>query len=77
MLNVQRALGQAGVNGELFNGHSFRIGAATSANQAGIPETMIRFWVGGRVRPTKATFSRQPQHWQLAISSRMASAPKV
>ena len=43
MLNVQRALGQAGVNGELFNGHSFRIGAATSANQAGIPETMIRF----------------------------------
>ena len=39
--SVQRALTQAGVNGELFNGHSFRIGAATSANQAGNPETTV------------------------------------
>ena len=40
--SLQCAFTQAGVNGELFNGHSFRIGAATSANQAGIPKTTIR-----------------------------------
>ena len=39
---VQQALSTAGVQGTLFNGHSFRIGAATSANAAGVPETTIK-----------------------------------
>ena len=39
---IQHALHLAGVNKRHFNGHSFRIGAATSASQAGVPETMIK-----------------------------------
>ena len=42
VLKVQRALQQMGVIGHHFNGHSFRIGAATSSSQAGVPETMIK-----------------------------------
>ena len=76
VLSVQRALGQAGVNGELFTGHSFRIGAATSANQAGVPETTIKIlgrWQSsayqGYIHPSAPTLA--------AVSSRMVSAPKV
>lgn len=39
---VQQALTASGVNGSLFNGHSFRIGAATAASAAGVPETTIK-----------------------------------
>ena len=39
---VQQALAAAGVPGSLFNGHSFRIGAATTASAADIPETTIK-----------------------------------
>ena len=39
---VQSALTTAGLPGADFNGHSFRIGAATAASQAGIPETTIK-----------------------------------
>ena len=42
VLRVQAALTQAGVKGEHFNGHSFRIGAATSASQAGVAESTIK-----------------------------------
>ena len=76
MHGVQCAVTQAGVYGELFNGHSFRIGTANSANQAGIPETMIKIlglWQNsayqGYIRPSVPTLA--------AISSRMVSAPKV
>ena len=39
---VQQALTAAGVEGSQFNGHSFRIGAATSASAAGVAETTIK-----------------------------------
>ena len=42
MLKVQQALQQIGVIGHHFNGHSFKIGAATSASQVGVPETTIK-----------------------------------
>lgn len=42
VLSVQLALYQAGVSGDLFNGHSFGIEASTSASHAGIPETTIK-----------------------------------
>ena len=39
---VQQALQEAGIDGSMFNGHSFRIGAATTASSVGIPETIIQ-----------------------------------
>ena len=39
---LQQVLHQAGLPSNLFNGHSFRIGAATTASQVGIAETTIK-----------------------------------
>ena len=39
---VQQALQKSGAIGQYFNGYSFRIGAATSASQAGVPENVIK-----------------------------------
>ena len=39
---VRAALDQAGVNSSLYAGHSFRIGAATTAAQRGIPDSLIK-----------------------------------
>ena len=39
---VQRALTASGLGGLNFNSHSFRIGAATSAGAAGVPESTIK-----------------------------------
>ena len=74
VLRVQGALTQAGVSGELFNGHSFRIGAATSASQAGVSETTIKIlgrWQSmayqGYIRPATPALA--------AISTKMVTAP--
>ena len=74
VLRVQGALTQAGVSGELFNGHSFRIGAATSASQAGVSETTIKilgWWQSmayrGYIDPATPALA--------AISTKMVTAP--
>lgn len=43
---VQDALGVAGMDGSIFNGHSFQIGAVTTASTAGVAETTkaLRCW---------------------------------
>ena len=70
---VQEALTVAGVNGGDFNGHSFRIGAATSASQAGIPETTIKTL--GRWRSMAYQQYIRPSPPDLAaMSSQLASA---
>ena len=66
MHGVQRAVTQAGGYGDLFNGHSFRIAAATSANPAGIPETIIKILIWWQSSAYQATSVRQSQHWQLS-----------
>ena len=40
--NIQRALTAAGLEGSKFKAHSFRIGAATTASEVGVPETTIK-----------------------------------
>ena len=70
---VQEALTVAGVNGGDFNGHSFRIGAATAASQAGIPETTIKTL--GRWRSMAYQQYIRPSPPDLAaMSSQLASA---
>ena len=41
-VKVQQALSAAGFDGSMFNSHSFRIGAATTASAVGVPETTIK-----------------------------------
>ena len=40
--HIQQALDMAGIKGRSFNGHCFRIGAATSVGAAGIPESIFK-----------------------------------
>ena len=42
MQKVQEALTATGLTGTNFNSHSFRIGAATAAGVAGVPEATIK-----------------------------------
>ena len=42
MSKVREALSKAGVNEKLYSGHSFRIGAATTAGQKGISSEKIQ-----------------------------------
>ena len=70
---VQAALTAAGVRGSNFNGHSFRIEAATSANAAGLPEMTIK--ILGCWRSTAYQHYIQPsdpcwQQWQASSSHR-------
>ena len=61
VLRVRQALQQTGLIGDHFNRQSFRIGAATSASQAGVPETIIKIlgrWYG---MVTNSTLGRVPQ----------------
>ena len=39
---IRSALAQAGVDASLYSGHSFRIGAATTAAARGIPDSLIK-----------------------------------
>ena len=71
---VQQALSAAGVQGSCFNGHSFRIGVASSASAAAVPETVIKAlgrWQSsayqGYIRPTPEELARVAT--QLAPSS--------
>ena len=61
---IQSTLSFVGIHGSSFNGHSFHIGAATTASAAGIPEATIK--VLGRwksmayqqyVRPSSSTLA--------------------
>ena len=40
--SVQQALSSSGLVGTQFNGHSFRIGAATTASAIGLPDSTIK-----------------------------------
>jgi len=39
---LREALGQSGMNADAYAGHSFRVGAATTAAQQGIPDSLIK-----------------------------------
>ena len=72
---VQQALSAAGLNGALFNGHSFRIGAATSASAAGVPETSIK--ILGRWSSFAYQQYIRPPPAELAYVSRCLAGPST
>ena len=54
-------LQEAGLNAKDYNTHSFRIGAATTAHEAGI---VFKCWVDGKVMHTSYTFVLQKRNRQ-------------
>ena len=67
---VRNALSSAGLDGTLFNGHSFRIGAATSTTLDRVPESTIKLM--GRWRSSAFTrYLCPPVQSMAALSSRL------
>lgn len=64
---VRTALSQAGYNTAQYTGHSFRIGAATAAARAGLPDSLIQTL--GRWRsPAFLRYIRTPVQTLLGVS---------
>ena len=60
---IRDVLRNTGVDESRYNGHSFRIGAATTAAARGIEDSVIKRWTGGKPRPTCNMYG------SLAVSS--------
>lgn len=69
---LRKALCQAGVNNDNFSGHSFRIGAATTAAHVGLNDSVIqtlgRWWSS-----VYTAYIRTPDTVLIAASSALAS----
>ena len=65
---VRHTLSSAGLEVSQFNGHSFRIGAATAASQAGIPDSTIKSL--GRWKSSAFTRYLRPPVHSIAANSR-------
>ena len=62
---LTRILKTAGLQADQYNTHSFRIGATTSAKQAGISDLHISTcWAGGRVMHMKHILEPPDHSWQ-------------
>lgn len=77
---VQAALTAQGLQGSKFNGHSFRIGAASSASAGGVPDSTIKtlgrwrsFAYQGYIRPSEPELARVSS--QLTIFNQLYQAP--
>ena len=67
---VQRVLAQAGFDTAGYTGHSFRIGAATTAAQAGIEDSVIKMlgrWESGAYH----RYLRTPRDTLAAVSCQL------
>ena len=68
---VQEALQQAGLNHKDYNGHSFRIGAATSAAQKGLEDSLIQT-LGRWKSEAYKSYIKLPRSQLAAVSSTLA-----
>ncbi len=70
---LQSALREAGVDARLYAGHSFRIGAATTAAQCGLQDSLIQTL--GRWRSSAYTiYIHTPKPTLTAVSATLASS---
>ena len=71
---VRSALTQAGVPVEGYSGHSFRVGAATAASQAGIPDSVIQA-LGRWSSPTFLRYIQTPREQLSQFTHSIAQGP--
>ena len=71
---VRKALTLAQVDQRLYAGHSFRIGAATTAAAVGIPTHIIKM-LGRWNSEAYLLYIRQPREALASVSARIAAAP--
>ena len=71
MDQVRKTLALAGVDERNYAGHSFRIGAATTAAAAGVDDSMIQT-LGRWKSSAYLVYIRVPQERLVAISARLA-----
>ncbi len=67
---VRKALHQAGLQADEFAGHSFRIGAATSAAAQGLPDWLIKT-LGRWESSAYTTYIRTPKDTLCAVSKKL------
>ena len=73
---LRQALSSAGIDASRFNGHSFRVGAVTTAAQAGLSEPLIKTL--GRWRSSSySLYIRTPRQQLTSVSSVLASVQAV
>ena len=65
IMEVKLSLQVARIDHHTYSGHSFRIGAATSAAAAGMPAYVLKCWASGTPRPTSCTPGHPGKHWHL------------
>lgn len=70
---VRRALEEAGLNPQSYSGHSFRIGAATTAAQRGIQDSLIKT-LGRWESSAYMIYVRTPKEVLRSVSSRLINA---
>ena len=70
--NVRQALSRAGIDTSNYSGHSFRIGAATTASLAGIPDSTIQE-LGRWKSSAFVRYIRVPSNYLSSVSRRLAT----
>ena len=69
--HLRMGLRQAGLEADRYSGHSFRIGAATTAAQAGVKDSFIKM-LGHWESAAYQRYVRTPRDQLAAISSHLA-----
>ena len=71
---VQSALRQAGIEANNYKGHRFRIGAATTAAEVGLEDSMVKM-LGRWESSAYQRYIRTPRETLAALSARLVQAP--
>ena len=65
---VRAALRPSGLDVSLYSGHSFWIGAATTAAAVGIEDSLVKTrWAGGKTPPTSSMCGSRGSVWPVLL----------